>query len=573
MARVDLARTGAPAPIPTPPGFPVVWERPGDESLTWMRERMHFPQQLSPLTGSIMTKVVWEGGLNPWVAAFELPASGVRAQMVNTYFYWAREPLIAPPDELAVRAKRSEDKLEAVLARFGALWEEEWLPEIKQHLSFWERFDLSGATPPALSGHLEDSIRRLQRIMEIHFRIALPAPLASSLFEELYRDLFSADDAFDPYRLQQGFDNKSLEIDRALWQLSRSATADMAVAATFETCDAARVLPALEAQRAGNAFLAEIHTFLAKYGMRSDRLSFDWPSWIEDPTPVIDSIKSYMRQPDRDLAREIGMLAEKREGLVARARQRLKGYPQPVVDHFEVLLGAAQAATVLQEDHNFWIDHCATYQFRRLILELGRRFAAVGALPTPDDVFLFKLDELRDTARDLAERRPAKDRQYLILARKAVQDHFRHIAQPEVLGTPPQGPPPDSPYARAMYGKFYGMRPKPVIVPGVLRGISGSSGKARGPVKVVRLLSEGDKLQPGDVLVAETTLPAWTPLFATAAAVVTDTGGILSHCAIVAREYRIPAVVGAVVATATLRDGQIVEVDGDAGEVRIVASA
>ena len=77
-------------------------------------------------------------------------------------------------------------------------------------------------------------------------------------------------------------------------------------------------------------------------------------------------------------------------------------------------------------------------------------------------------------------------------------------------------------------------------------------------------------LKPGDVLVAETTAPPWTPLFATAAAIVTNTGGILSHCAVVAREYRIPAVVGTGIATQVIRDGQTVEVDGDKGIVRIV---
>ena len=72
------------------------------------------------------------------------------------------------------------------------------------------------------------------------------------------------------------------------------------------------------------------------------------------------------------------------------------------------------------------------------------------------------------------------------------------------------------------------------------------------------------------VLVAETTAPPWTPLFATVAAVVTDTGGVLSHCAVVAREYGIPAVVGTQIATVAIRDGDTIEVDGDAGIVRIV---
>ena len=101
-----------------------------------------------------------------------------------------------------------------------------------------------------------------------------------------------------------------------------------------------------------------------------------------------------------------------------------------------------------------------------------------------------------------------------------------------------------------------------------MRGNSGSPGKAQGHARVIRSLAEAGKLQPGDVLVAETTAPPWTPLFATAAAIVTDTGGILSHCAIVAREYGIPAVVGTGMATATFIDGQLIEVDGDAGLVR-----
>jgi pyruvate,water dikinase len=88
---------------------------------------------------------------------------------------------------------------------------------------------------------------------------------------------------------------------------------------------------------------------------------------------------------------------------------------------------------------------------------------------------------------------------------------------------------------------------------------------------VLRSLSEGDGLEEGDILVAETTAPPWTPLFATAAAVVTDTGGILSHSAVVAREYRIPAVVGTGAATATIRSGQTVEVDGDRGIVRVLS--
>ena len=118
----------------------------------------------------------------------------------------------------------------------------------------------------------------------------------------------------------------------------------------------------------------------------------------------------------------------------------------------------------------------------------------------------------------------------------------------------------------------FGARPaEEPAEPGVIRGAAGSAGKARGTARIVRSLEDAVGLRAGEILVAETTAPPWTPLFAIAAAVVTDTGGVLSHCAVVAREYAIPAVVGTVNATAAIGDGDLVEVDGDAGTVRIVA--
>jgi phosphoenolpyruvate synthase/pyruvate phosphate dikinase len=106
----------------------------------------------------------------------------------------------------------------------------------------------------------------------------------------------------------------------------------------------------------------------------------------------------------------------------------------------------------------------------------------------------------------------------------------------------------------------------------VVAGHAGSPGVVRGTARVIRSLTEAGRLQYGEILVAEATLPEWTPLFATAAAVVTDIGGILSHSAVVAREYCIPAVVGTGIATATIRDGQLIEVDGTHGMVRLAVA-
>ena len=105
----------------------------------------------------------------------------------------------------------------------------------------------------------------------------------------------------------------------------------------------------------------------------------------------------------------------------------------------------------------------------------------------------------------------------------------------------------------------------------VINGIGASSGTVQGRAKVVHTLSEASKLQPGDILVCEMTMPPWTPLFSIASAVVADTGGVLSHCAIVSREYGMPCVVGTLVGTAVLQDGMLLTVDGSQGIVRIDA--
>jgi pyruvate,water dikinase len=205
------------------------------------------------------------------------------------------------------------------------------------------------------------------------------------------------------------------------------------------------------------------------------------------------------------------------------------------------------------------------YHLHRISLEVGRRLAAAGVVDQPDDVFLLTLEELRDTALDV----PRLNRRAPIAARRAEMEYFRSVPVPPTLGAAPSDAPLTDPVNVALR-KFFGAPPPTADDHAVIRGNCGSPGKATGPARVVRSLAGAGKLQPGDVLVVETTAPPWTPLFATAAAVVSDTGGILSHCAVVAREYGIPAVVGTGNATERVPDGHLLEVDGDAGIVRLV---
>jgi pyruvate,water dikinase len=556
-----------PAPAPPAPDFPVTWDDPADARLAWTFDKVHWPDPMPPLVFAVAGAALARG-LTRASQAQERPIAAIRVRHINTYRYQAIVPVEAPPEEVALYGVRAAGQLRADMGRLGERWSDEWMPEIQAHLAYWEGFDLAGAAPPALLSHLDATLERITRLWEIHFLLAAPMYAAIRQFGALYQEIFEGQSVLDAYRLLQGFPNKTMETGQALWQLSRRLPASPVVLAAFAGLPAAEVIPALERSPEGRAFLADLRAYLDAYGRRGDSWSLDTPSWIEDPRPVITSLKEYITQPDRPLLDELAVAAEEREALITTARARLQGYPRPVLHEFEFLLKAAQVATVLSEDHNFWIDFRSMYEVRRVFLECGRRLTAAGALDQPDDIFYLTIDEVRaDLVR--TGRRP---RQALVAARRAEIAHFREVTPPPVLGTrPPQQGKHDA-LGRA-WANFAGTEKPTGQEPGILRGTGGSPGCVRGPAKIVRSPADAGKLRPGDILVAPATTPSWTPLFVTAAAVVTDTGGILSHCAVVAREYRIPAVVGAPGATDLLADGQMVEVDGRSGLVRVVVPA
>ena len=549
--------------LPQPPDFQVYFE-PGEDRLFWERERSHFPMQVKPLEGEYVARAIGHG-MNHALAHYAVPVEGTRIRVFNGYLYQAIVPLQAPPEELEAMGRRSEAAMIHTISRLREAWETEWLPEIQEQLRAMEAADPRRApSSVALVDVLEEYWERSARLWEIHFEIVLPAYVAMSEFADMYGELFGGDQ-FDAYRLLQGFPSKTLEVGIDLFRLSRVALATPAVAAILAT-DAARDIPAaLELVPAGRAFLTELDRHLAAYGHRTATWGLATPSFVEDPTPVIEMLRDYVGRPDdADPALELERLAAEREAAIAQARERLQGYPAPVVGQFEAMLEAAQAGIVLSEDHGFYIDAWSSSLARELLSEMGDRLAAEGVLDDPEDVLMLTYDDLRVAALDL----PGTDPRTLVEDRRARLAEHADVAPPQVLGTLPEGPPPDSPITRLMM-KFAGV-PAPAGEAGLVRGAAGSPGRVTGTARVVRSLAEATALAAGEILVAEMTSPPWTPLFAVAAAVVTDTGGILSHSAVVAREYGIPAVVGAGVATTTIRDGDVVEVDGDAGTVRIL---
>ncbi len=442
----------APGSAITPPDdFPVTFA-PGEDGLLWDRDRSHFPGQLTTLEGDFFGRFVAHGMAHAF-ARYAVPLAGARGRAVNGYLYTAFVPLEAAPDDLAARAAESEAALRAVVGRLEDAWEEEWLPEITARLRAMEAADPRGVpSTVGLVDVLEGYWEHMERLWELHFEIVFAAYVAVSDFADLHRDLFGGDD-FDAYRLLQGTPTRTFEVGCDLWHVSRVARRSPEVAAVLASRPARDLPAALEALPAGRAVLTQLDRHLAAFGHRTASWGLTTPSFMEDPTPVLQMLKDYAAQPDEaSPGIELERQARERDAAVVDARRRLAGYPAPVVARFEALLAAAQTGLLLTEDHGFYIDAWSVSLVRELLSEMGTRLVADGLLDDPEDVLMLTYDELRVAALDLPGTDPRTARRRA--PRRARRPRGRHAAGGARDGARgPAAVEPAAPGRRALLGR------------------------------------------------------------------------------------------------------------------------
>jgi pyruvate,water dikinase len=187
-------------------------------------------------------------------------------------------------------------------------------------------------------------------------------------------------------------------------------------------------------------------------------------------------------------------------------------------------------------------------------MRVGDRLVGMGAIGEAADILYLRRDEVSDLLR-----RP-DDRRAMVDARRAEHRRWSAIRPPRKVGVPSEDGGGD---------RFDGERFTPTR-PDELRGTGASAGIVRGPARVTLTQADFGAVQPGDIIVCPSSNPSWVPLFAIAGGLITNTGGVLSHAAVVAREYALPAVVGTGDATDRIADGRLVEIDGSAGLVRLL---
>lgn len=277
-----------------------------------------------------------------------------------------------------------------------------------------------------------------------------------------------------------------------------------------------------------------------------------YPTWGEDPLPVLRFVRTYLAAESAvDPSVQERALADRRraaaEEIAAALGRTLRGRLalRPI---FRWAVGRAEALAKERDTMHFhWTASFPV--LRRYLRALGEAWMADGVLDRRSDIYYLKLEELRRLVSEPVPMQEAAAR------RKDEWERDSKRLWPVEI--------------RAAEEVYHDETGDWELGRESLRGVAGSPGLATGPVRVVSGPEDFGRLAPGDVLVAHLTNPVWTPLFAIAAAIVTDTGGVLSHGAIVAREYGIPAVLGVRGATHALSDGQRVTVDGTRGTVSI----
>jgi len=368
---------------------------------------------------------------------------------------------------------------------------------------------------------VEEAVRKLFWAAEFEFAYCTSAIRSFELIPVLMKKWLGTDAPAQPV-LQALPHNPTTEMGQELLRIARSLQIERAA----PTPDHPAVRAFLE--RFGHRAIREIDTGL--------------PRWYEDPTYVLEMLKVYLAQDNLEAKLEQFRAAQAEAEaaiprIVAEVRRRKAGIHAWVIGH---LLRCHRELGGMREQAKFDMIRCFAL-LRRVLLQVGRELVAQGQLDRAEDVFYLTFAEIRGSG-DLRLRAAE--------ARADFMREVKRVAVPRVMTST----------GECLYGA-------PASRDGnTLIGIPVSPGVYEGAARIVDT-PIGARLERGEILVTHSTDPSWTPLFLNAGAVIMETGGPISHGAIVAREYGIPAVVGVSEATTRLHTGQRLRVNGEAGEI------
>jgi pyruvate, water dikinase len=554
-----------------------------DQTILWFRDDLHNPYPVSPLGMSVVHRGhMWGYAVSAEEA--QLPPSRgpvIKSYGGRVYLGFAN---IADPETIGQRAQKFGGYVQNAIDNwddfYGTL-----IAEAKETTLAHVKAPLKDMSLLELAEHLRVCNKTIARCWYIHFKTMYVASSVYIMGEQFAKEHGWSEDEYA--QMLKGFDTFGLATDRGQHQLAAAALASQEVSILLlSDLSTLSVIAKLPETAAGQAWWKQLWDYLDVYGLRLTAaiLDLNFPTWHEDPTSVVENIRQLLPKlkAGNSFEAERQESVRLREEAIAAFRSALSPEELPF---FETALPKWQNSYKFSEDHWYYLEQVAFTGMRWAALEAADRLVSFGILDEREDIFQLTLSEILEALEGLAEDPVAATYVYQNLIRPLMVQRKLLYAVAELEKGPDfVGFVPDS-FGDPIATKIFGLTDKVLErarkhLAGeveervdVLEGFPGSPGLVEGRATVVLGFEGFAKLSNGAIMVCPFTSPAWTSVFPKLAGIVTDSGGMLTHAAIAAREYGVPAVVGTWVATTQIHDGDLIRIDGNNGRVEILERA
>jgi pyruvate,water dikinase len=409
---------------------------------------------------------------------------------------------------------------------------------------------------------LEDAIDIHDRHWKIHWMLNFAQFSSTTALNAVVEEVRGSADPGLMGRLQSSVEDRNWDSIEDLWRLKEEIKGDAELSEAFRGETAADIRRALEGSSRGRQFVAErLEPHQQAFGYKAIwSHEFAFRTWVEDTAPILEAIRGYLAT-DYDYPAAIEAV---RRDLVAAQGEVLEGVDGADRERLEGALNLSLRMNPLTPDHHFFIDQGTNARLRLVLIAIGRKLVDAGVLGDPEDVMYLRYNELRAVMADAS----LLDARSLVSDRRDAREAAYERRPPSWVGTATESA-LAFPYA-SLWGfpdKFHAGEP---ATTGEVRGLAASPGVVEGPARYVASLDEFDQVREGEILVCQMTNPAWVVLFTKIGGLVTEAGGAVSHPAVVAREFGIPAVVGTTNAGERIRTGDRIRVNGTTGVVEIL---
>ena len=550
---------------------PIEWKDEDEKKLHFWLDDLHCPQPISPMWFDIGG---WWLTCGYMYRRFGVPfGKDWVAKTINGYLMSAVVP--RPAEEEAELWSYYNMVMPVYADKFLDWWKRRYLPEILRNFEYLDTFPMESSSLPELMILLEEAIDIQERHWKLHWMLNLAQFQASITFESILIPLIGEQHKPLVGRILISDEDRNWDSVRELWTLKETVKKSATLKRTFDDYETADgVMRVLGASDEGRGLLKEIDAYKKEYGNKSMYAhEYIYTTWRENPTPIVEALRGYLVS-DYDYEKDVRQLRENREAAIKEMWSLVPATAtQEDKDKLKTALDLALKMTPLTPDHHFYMDQGTYARMRLVLIGIGRKLVELGGLSQPDDIMYLKYDELRKLSANAGTGQPAFDAKSIVKARRIEREKAFAVRPKLWAGTITDWSMYGEPYKQVLWdwpGIYERSKSATTLPSGSVKGLGASAGVYEGTARVVESAEQFDQVKKGEVLVCKMTSPAWVVLFTKIGGLITDSGGALSHPAVVSREFGIPAVVGARTATQAIKTGQRVRLNGASGLVEIL---